>query len=269
MYSINLTIHNKGFLVKEVLERIKQYTTNAYELVIVLDGCSDDSESIVQDFVKSNTQIKTKILQAPNVFETKANNLAAKSSDGDYIIIIQDDMLVNELGWNKRLTHPIREIQDTFAVTARTAHNWEYNPNSNNLHDEYIPGQWSDLLVHTDHAHRQNTSRDVFAIRECVNRGPLALDHKVMEALNYFDEIFEPQDMDDHDLCYRAKALGKICGCYWIDYISEDLWGGTRLNGQTAEWMLRSNQKNTRLVYERHKDLILSSKVNRAVTLKL
>ena len=55
MISINLTIHNKAFLIKRVLDGIKNNTINTYELVIVLDGCTDESESIVDEFISSNS----------------------------------------------------------------------------------------------------------------------------------------------------------------------------------------------------------------------
>jgi hypothetical protein len=64
--------------------------------------------------------------------------------------------------------------------------------------------------------------------------------------------------MDDHDLMYRmhSKNLGKVCGCYWIDFESRDEWGGTRMNGSPAPWLLKANHKNMKIFYERHKDLI-------------
>jgi glycosyltransferase involved in cell wall biosynthesis len=263
MYSINLTIHNKEFLLERVLESIKTNTYGRYELVMVLDGCQDKSEYIVTEFIKSNPKIKTKIIYADNIFETKSNNLAAKNSDGDFIIIVQDDMVINEKDWNKRLVDPINKFDDIFAVTSRTAHNWELNPNSRQRNtNHFVPNEWSDILIHTDHADRNNTPRNVLAIRESVNRGPLALDHKIVEQLGYFDEEFSPQDMDDHDLCYRASYIGKKCGCYWIDYTSLPEWGGTRVLGGPPEWLLRSNQKNVRIVYERHKKIIESPKNN-------
>jgi hypothetical protein len=78
-------------------------------------------------------------------------------------------------------------------------------------------------------------------------------------ALDFLDEKFAPLDMDDHDLCFRMmEKLGKIVGCYWIDYISQPNWGGTRINGKPAPWQLESNQKNTRIVYDRHKDKIVN-----------
>ena len=47
-----------------------------------------------------------------------------------------------------------------------------------------------------------------------------------------------------------------MCGCYWIDFESRDEWGGTRVSGSVAPWLLKANQKNMKLFYQRHKDLI-------------
>ena len=53
-----------------------------------------------------------------------------------------------------------------------------------------------------------------------------------------------------------TTLLGKIVGSYWIDYESQDSWGGTRVSGSPAPWLLKSHHKNTKIFYERHKDLI-------------
>ena len=269
MYSINLTIHNKDFLIYEVLERIKKYTVGNYEMVVVLDGCTDKSENIVCKWFESNAFIEHKILKADNIFETKSNNIAAKNSTGDYIIIVQDDMLINEMEWNKRIAHPFNLFDDIFAVTARYAHNWVINPNSEHIKmEQNLNTCYSDILIHTDHAHRGNIDRDTFAIRNSVNRGPLVVKHDVFNSLNYFDEIYAPLDMDDHDLCMRAKLkYGLLCGCYWIDYISDDDWGGTRLNGSPRDWVLEANHKNQKIYYNRYKDYINNATIiNRKCT---
>jgi hypothetical protein len=47
-----------------------------------------------------------------------------------------------------------------------------------------------------------------------------------------------------------------VVGCYWINFVSDVNWGGTRVNGQTSSWLLKSNQKNTKIVYQRHSEKI-------------
>lgn len=263
MTSINLTVHNKGFLLKRVLQGILDNTVGPYELIIVLDGCTDESESIVDLFISDNKSIKIKKLYAPNVFETMANNIAAKNSEGDQIIIVQDDMIVKEPRWNVRMIKPINTFSDVFAVTARMAHNWILNPHSRDIDvSDFHGNDWADILFHTDHADRRNINRQTFAMRDSVNRGPLLLKHSVLQELNYFDEEFSPLDMDDHDLCYRAFKKGYKSGCYWIDFESQDSWGGTRENNKPKKWMLMSNFKNSKILLSRHRDLICGTKRN-------
>lgn len=264
MYSIILTVHNKDFLINESLERIKKFTKGKFETIVVLDGCTDKSEEIVLNFVKSNPKMKFNVQYSPDVFETKANNIGLKEASGEYVIIIQDDMLMNEDSWNVRLTKPFRSYKDVFAVSSNCAHNWVFNPESKHLNmTENLDNCWCDIINHVDHAGRPwNLSRDVFAVRQCVNRGPLAINHDDLIEMDYLDEEFAPLDMDDHDLCFRmTKKLGKVVGCYWTDFISNFAWGGTHNpTGGHKSWFYKSNHKNMKLVWQRHSELINSTR---------
>jgi glycosyltransferase involved in cell wall biosynthesis len=257
--SLILTVHNKGFLLDNSLNRIKQYTKGNYELIVVLDGCSDDSEGKTLNFIKHNPDIKIKLEYAPDVFETKANNIGLKRAESDYVIIIQDDMLINEDNWNIRLIKPFIQFEDVFAVSANCSHNWLFNPNSIHLGMmQNLNNCWCDIINHVDHAGLAwGLPRDVFAVRQCANRGPLAINHSDLVRLNYFDEIFYPLSMDDHDLCFRArKRLNKIVGCYTISFISDFSWGGTHEGGQHKPWVYEASHRNTRILWERHADII-------------
>ena len=266
MHSLILTVHNKDFILLQVLESIKKYTTKNYELIVVLDGCSDASESILDNFIGENKNLKIKKIYTPDVFETKANNAGLKEAVGDKVIIIQDDMIINEDDWNIRLQKPFDEFNDVFAVTASSTFNYRFNQSSKHIQlkpeiDREIGDCWSDIFTYESHINRsQGLSRNIFAVRNNVCRGPLMIDHSDLVKLNYFDEIFEPQDQDDADLCYRAfKELGKVVGAYWIDYISDISWGGTRPDGNNpASWLLKAHHKNTRIVFDRHRDIIFN-----------
>lgn len=270
--SIVLTIHNKAWLIDKVVAGIIENTKTNSELILVFDGCTDNSEEVVDRTLNSLNpkNFKIKKLYVPNVFETKANNIGMKEASGDFIIIVQDDQVIMEKNYNLRMRKPVEVFDDIFAVTARTAHNWIYN--SGSVHQylkEDLDNCWCDILVHTDHKHRNNTDRETFAIRDSGNRGPLLLRHDIVKKLNYLDETFSPSDMDDHDICYRAyKEFGMKAGCYWIDFQSEDSWGTSRISGGPAKWHLKSNHKNTKIVWNRHRDLILGEKHNEERILK-
>ena len=260
MTSIILTIHNKAFLLPDVLAGIKNNAIGNYEIIFVLDGCTDSSPQMVEYFCTNNPRIKTTVIDAPNVFETKANNLALRASTGSHIIIVQDDQIITEAGWNQKLLKPFFQFEDVFAVTARCAHSWRVNEQSVDLHSSSFDGnRWADILHHTNHADKSNISRDTFAVRDTVNRGPLAINRADLEAMGYLDEIYEPQGFDEHDLMYRMKSkLGKVCGFYNIDWYSKPEYGGTRNeDGSTKKWMLEADWKNSKIFYERHKNAML------------
>ena len=53
MHSIILTVHNKGWLIDRVIQGIKDNTVGEYELIVVVDGCTDNSEEVVKNNVKT------------------------------------------------------------------------------------------------------------------------------------------------------------------------------------------------------------------------
>lgn len=256
--SINITIHNKEFLLNEMLFRIYEYTTGTYEIVFVLDGCQDKSEEILLDNIRkySARKIKTSVIYADNVFESKANNLAAKKSTGEYIIIVQDDMLINEFGWNERLLLPFKKFDDVFGITANCAHNWIVDKNSHDhliTDNTYLNHRWATTLKHIDHANKDTIiDRNCFAIRQCVNRGPLALNHQDFAKLNYFDDSYK-QDLDEHDLCFRMRdKIQKEVGFFHVDWFTEPRFGGTRdEEGKTKQWVFEGYHKNSiKMIHE-------------------
>lgn len=78
--------------------------------------------------------------------------------------------------------------------------------------------------------------------------------NSVVSSLKYFDEAFRPQSCDDHDLCLKAYQLGYKCGCYWIEVISRDEWGGTRKGD--GKWIRDAHEKNFRLINSRYNKLL-------------
>ena len=108
---------------------------------------------------------------------------------------------------------------------------------------------WCDILECVDGGNGNNTSRDVFAVRGTVNRGPLMINHEDLMKMDYLDEKYS-QDMDDHDLMFRMrKKLKKVCGSYSIDFESDPSWGGTRKETENScflPWLYKTHHKNSK-----------------------
>ncbi len=266
--SIILTVHNQENVIKDVLAGIENNTKGYYELIMVLDGCTDGTEKAVLDYMSdSSLADKTIFKYTDNIYENRANTIGMKEAIGKYVTIVQDDQVINEEGWNVRMHKPFKAFDDVFAVTARTAHNLMPNPNSRHLGmEEDLDNCWCDILDNVDVAEQRNLSRDVFAVRGSANRGPLMIDLEDLKKLNYMDEAYAPQQLDDHDLMFRMrKQLGKVCGCYWIDFTSEPAWGASRKEttgfSEANPVNAASHHKNSKIFYERYKDVFNEYKI--------
>jgi glycosyltransferase involved in cell wall biosynthesis len=242
-----LTIHNKDFLIEKVCNSLlSNLSNNTNQLIIVFDGCTDNSIPIVKTLLKNVNNMKIDYVYTDNVFVTRANNAGLKIVDNNYVLLIQDDMVVTEKDFDIRMMKPFETFDDVFAVTSFVAHNNIYNENTGEIN--YI-----------DIANKKGSLRDIFYAREYGNRGPLMYDYQDVVKLNYLDEYFSPQNYDDMDISMRAfKELNKVSGLYWIDYISEPGWGSTRQKNQSlhSQLVLTNAQK----ILEKHKDLLYGNK---------
>jgi glycosyltransferase involved in cell wall biosynthesis len=241
-----LTIHNKDFLIERVCDGlINNLSEDNEQIIVVFDGCTDNSESLAKNILK-RYQKKVDYVYTDDVFETKANNAGLRFVENDYVIIVQDDMVVKEKNFDLRMLKPFQTFDDVFAVTSFVAHNNIFNENTRQIN-------------YTDVASKNTSQRDIFYAREYGNRGPLMYDYQDVVKLNYLDEYFAPLHYDDMDLSIRAfKELNKVSGLYWIDYESDLNWGTSRQKNHNLHSGLMLT--NAAKILEKHKDILYGDK---------
>lgn len=247
---IVLSVYNQENLIEKVLYGIFKNTTTSFTLIMVFDGCTDRTEVRTRNYIRkySPKNLKNFIAAfAPNVYETRANNIGFKLATSDYMITLQDDMLILEKGWERRLTYPLRKYDDVLAVSSRSAHNIDHI-------DEKIGA------VYTDRASREcNTlARDTFAVRDVINRGPVAFNLHHLKKMNFLNEAYAPSDLDDADLSLRAwKQYRLRVGAYWIDYASPLHWSKGR-SGESTMNVSVAIAKNTLQIAHDHREYLAS-----------
>jgi glycosyltransferase involved in cell wall biosynthesis len=240
-------MYNQESLIEMILKGICNNTTTPFNIILVFDGCTDNTMNLALDYLKRHRPQNLREIRtatAPNVYETKANNIGFRLTTSPCMLTLQDDMVIREKGWERRLTFPLRCFDDIFAVTSRTAQNIFYN-NSD------------PTAIFNDVAAREDFSlaRNCFAIRNTVNRGPVAFRTDILKKLNFLDEAFAPADFDEADLVLRAfEQYGMKCGAFWIDYVSEMNWSRKRKGGST---MVTRNSfaKSAKLLMDKHPQL--------------
>ncbi len=263
--TIVLTIHNKEKTICTLLENlIKNTSCITSKLIIILDGCTDKTEKRTKSFFNSyKTFLDVEIILTDDIWETKANNIGLKKVKTEYATIVQDDMVILQKNWDKKLLNNFLNHQ-IFAVSGRACHDFSFDKNKFNVVNlfgrEYpfssnsIFGKVIGKLIAFLKPYWLYKYLNFFAMRIVVNRGPLMFEMNKLKALNFFDEEFAPFELDDVDLCCRAyKKFGLFSAANPIFYI--ELNGSKKNSSFSKNMSKKSIIKNTKILIERHYDL--------------
>ena len=88
--SVIIPVYNTEKYLKKCLESIKNQTLQGIELIIVNDGSTDNSQSIIDKFVEeANFPVQCKIKE--NAGQAAARNDAMQLAKGEYIAFVDSD----------------------------------------------------------------------------------------------------------------------------------------------------------------------------------
>jgi len=263
--TVVLTVHNKEATVAEILNGLTNtLSADTDRIIVVLDGCTDGSQEAVQSFIRSAPpRFRFDVVSTDDVWETKANNVGLRMVESPYATILQDDMLLKERSWDRKLLDVFGKA-NVFSVTGRAAHDFSlaegrFTP-VNLVGREYPLGSVGFLarvvakLVAWYQPYWVYRFIAPTAQRLTVNRGPLVLSMDLARELNFFDEQFAPFELDDVDLCCRAfKCFGLLSAAHPVYYL--EIGGSKAHNIKSSEVSRYSIEKNTKILMERHSDL--------------
>jgi glycosyltransferase involved in cell wall biosynthesis len=89
------TYNRKDYLIKCLSYIEKQNTNFKFEVIIVDDGSTDNTKSVVNTFSK-NSRLDIKHDNQKNSGPAKARNLGIKHSRGEYILFLGDDIYIED-----------------------------------------------------------------------------------------------------------------------------------------------------------------------------
>lgn len=93
--SIILPVYNTKDYLEKCLESIINQTLREIEVIVVNDGSLDDSQLVIDEFVKKDNRIKAFVKENTGLSDTR--NFGMKKAKGKYIWFIDsDDYLINE-----------------------------------------------------------------------------------------------------------------------------------------------------------------------------
>lgn len=86
--------YNAGKYIREAIESVVDQTYQDWELIIVNDGSTDNSQEVVEDYIQSasNTyQIRIRLINQPNSGACRARNNGIEHANGEYIKFLDAD----------------------------------------------------------------------------------------------------------------------------------------------------------------------------------
>lgn len=93
-FSIIIPIYNVEKYLEKCLDSVINQTYHDYEVILVCDDSDDNSNEIVNKYVKKN---KFKVISAQNTGLSKARNLGVEKAKGEYLVFLDgDDYLEND-----------------------------------------------------------------------------------------------------------------------------------------------------------------------------
>ena len=93
--SVIVPVYNTEKYLEKCLDSIVNQTFNNYEIIIINDGSPDNSETIIQEYLKKYPQ-KIKYYKKENGGLSEARNMGILKSSGKYLMFVDSDDYISE-----------------------------------------------------------------------------------------------------------------------------------------------------------------------------
>ena len=94
MISVIVPIYNVEKYITKCLESIVNQSYKDFELLLVNDGSTDNSVSVIRNYLVDK-QVNWKIIDKKNGGQSSARNIGLKNAIGDYIVFIDSDDVIS------------------------------------------------------------------------------------------------------------------------------------------------------------------------------
>ncbi len=237
-FSIVMPVYNQEAIIVNNLKSVFEMTQDLFEVIVICDGCSDKTQSVIIDWWRTYSPpprcIQFVLVHIKDsIFETACDNIGFKLSSGPMIVEIQADMTMTQHGYNEMLAQPLYSYDDIIGVSGRCTH------------DDRDSIGLATMQEQTD-----QLSGGKCYLMASINRGPLLLDRMKLIACGFLDEGFVLGN-DDHDLFYRAWTSHGFRACYVKMPFISDLKDGTTRKPMAPgqKRILQSRKKKTELKF--------------------
>jgi cellulose synthase/poly-beta-1,6-N-acetylglucosamine synthase-like glycosyltransferase len=105
--SIIIPMYNEEKTIRKCIESLlnQSYPSDKYEIIVVSDGCNDNSENIVRKIIESEEKVEIKLVRQENQGVATARNFGVKFSQWPILLFIDADCIA-DYRWIEEMIKP-------------------------------------------------------------------------------------------------------------------------------------------------------------------
>ena len=269
IFNYIITIHNKESILADTLAGVGASCGPSSRIYPVLDGCTDRSEAIVDEFAASSGHDVRK-LYAPDVHMLRSVNTGLREISEGFVIVMQDDMILQEPALESKLLKIYTEFGPKLGVVSlRLAANIEQLSLVRQLRwKSSAPMAHEFDYIRSADDHERDCPVVEFEklyLRMAAINGPNCIPESVFRDVGLFDENMAPYGYDDPEYCLRAMKAGYQNGLFPLHFRSDLEWGGTRQDKTFSQRARAVWKRNLQYLWKLHGDYINELWRSRAV----
>jgi GT2 family glycosyltransferase len=183
-------------MTRTALTSVRDKSGFPYRLVLVDNSDEEEARAYYRAIAASSEFGDTVLIQNDgNLGWLKATNLGLEAAEGEYVCLLNNDVVCGE-GWLARCIDLIRREPEIGLV----------NPRGNERREN---AGVSDVNAYARHL--ATSQRSLYTERAHCSGFCMVMPIRLVKEIGLLDEIFEQGYYEDNDFSYRARALGYRC----------------------------------------------------------
>jgi hypothetical protein len=195
-FTIGIPIHNKGHMVLDIIQGLKENITEDVDYIFIFDGCTDNSEAefdrVAQGLGWNINKIKT-----DNIYQLKTNNLIFDTFKTENVVVFQDDMVLKDKNYLNNLRKLKNQYKNNLGIVG-SRDGFEKN------YSEMYGSRFSESKGRTI------LEPGEYREKAMINIGPIMLTRTLITKIGKFDEIYGKGAYEEMEYSLKCRNVGLI-----------------------------------------------------------
>ena len=194
LFSVVTSVYNAEAFIKKALTSVRDQTEKDYEYIVVDNGSTDHSNSIIKQFVKDNPDMNIQLHRVePNRGISGGRNTGISLTTGEYVCFLDADDY-----WCPEKLHTVKEYISENPESDVFCH-WEKHIKGNTC----TIGEYRQI-------DNNDAYEDLLFQGNCFSTSAMVIKSKLLKNIGGFD-ISLVSGQEDYDCWLRLARAGAVC----------------------------------------------------------